>query len=247
MPVLVLDGEELVGAKQNRIVNVTILVPPWSELVIPVSCIEAGRWSYSRADFVAPGRVLNPGIRSMKTESVTEDLKKRKKHFADQGAVWNEIQEALCALNANSPTMSFSDGFAARSDEIQLYLSAFTPQPGQVGMISRIADEIVSLELFGSECSFARAFAKLVRGIALQAISTIGPNDSRQTTIDLQFLAAVLNAPGRRFPGVGLGEEIRIEGDEVAGAALELDGTLIHLFAYPRTRTRVHCADELAL
>lgn len=42
-PVLILDGEELVGAKQNRIVNVTVLVPPHSEIVIPVSCIEAGR------------------------------------------------------------------------------------------------------------------------------------------------------------------------------------------------------------
>src|SRR5262245_59069715 len=38
-PVLILDGEELVGAKQNRIVNVTNLVPPHSEIVIPVSCI----------------------------------------------------------------------------------------------------------------------------------------------------------------------------------------------------------------
>jgi hypothetical protein len=31
----ILDGEELVGAKQNRIVNVTILVAPQSEVVIP--------------------------------------------------------------------------------------------------------------------------------------------------------------------------------------------------------------------
>jgi ARG and Rhodanese-Phosphatase-superfamily-associated Protein domain len=35
--VLILDGEELVGAKQNRIVNVTILVVTQSEIVIPVS------------------------------------------------------------------------------------------------------------------------------------------------------------------------------------------------------------------
>ena len=35
--VLILDGEELVGAKQNRIVNTTILVAAYSTLVIPVS------------------------------------------------------------------------------------------------------------------------------------------------------------------------------------------------------------------
>ncbi len=43
--VLILDGEELVGAKQNRIVNTTILVAVRCTMVIPVSCVEQGRWT----------------------------------------------------------------------------------------------------------------------------------------------------------------------------------------------------------
>ena len=35
-PVLLLDGEELTGAKQNRVVNLTILAPPGRTTVIPV-------------------------------------------------------------------------------------------------------------------------------------------------------------------------------------------------------------------
>jgi hypothetical protein len=42
-PVLLVDGEELIGAKQNRIVNLTILVPARHTLPIPVSCVEQGR------------------------------------------------------------------------------------------------------------------------------------------------------------------------------------------------------------
>lgn len=42
--VLIIDGEELVGAKQNRIVNTTILVGKQREVLIPVSCVEQGRW-----------------------------------------------------------------------------------------------------------------------------------------------------------------------------------------------------------
>src|SRR6266849_5450815 len=45
-PVFLMAGEHLVGAKQNRVLNASILVPARSELPIPVSCVEAGRWSY---------------------------------------------------------------------------------------------------------------------------------------------------------------------------------------------------------
>ena len=43
-PVLILDGEQLVGARQNRTTGRTILVAAASETRIPVSCMEQGRW-----------------------------------------------------------------------------------------------------------------------------------------------------------------------------------------------------------
>ena len=43
--VLLYDGEELVGAKQNRILNVSVLVGAGAKLPIPVSCVEQGRWA----------------------------------------------------------------------------------------------------------------------------------------------------------------------------------------------------------
>ena len=57
VPVLLLDGEELAGAKQNRVLNTTILVPKMSELIIPVSCTEEGRWSWSSPEFTGVLRV----------------------------------------------------------------------------------------------------------------------------------------------------------------------------------------------
>src|SRR5205809_200966 len=43
--VLLYEGEELLGAKQNRIVQRSVLVPARSSLKIPVNCVEQGRWS----------------------------------------------------------------------------------------------------------------------------------------------------------------------------------------------------------
>ena len=49
--VLFLEGEELVGAKQNRILNTSVLVAAHSKIKIPVSCVEQGRWGYSTRHF----------------------------------------------------------------------------------------------------------------------------------------------------------------------------------------------------
>src|SRR4051794_23147907 len=40
--VLLYDGEELLGAKQNRILNVTVVVAGQRKIVIPVTCVEEG-------------------------------------------------------------------------------------------------------------------------------------------------------------------------------------------------------------
>lgn len=59
--VLLLDGEELVGAKQNRILNTAVLVRAHSTLEVPVSCVEEGRWRYrSRRFLPAPIRCTPP-------------------------------------------------------------------------------------------------------------------------------------------------------------------------------------------
>ena len=58
--------------------------------------------------------------------------------------------------------------------------------------------------------------------------------DANPPLEDHQFLSIVLSAPGDRFPAVGLGEELRFDTSEIGGGALELEGALIHLFAFPQ-------------
>src|SRR5260370_31087384 len=53
--VLFLEGEELVGAKQNRILNTSVLFPAKSKIKIPVSCVGQGRWAYTSRRFGSGG------------------------------------------------------------------------------------------------------------------------------------------------------------------------------------------------
>jgi hypothetical protein len=65
--VLLLDGEELAGAKQNRVLNTTILLQENSETIIPVSCTEQGRWAYATMEFSESGNIMNRSVRSKKS------------------------------------------------------------------------------------------------------------------------------------------------------------------------------------
>ena len=76
-PVLLLDGEELIGAKQNRVLNTTVLVAAHGRLTIPVSCVEQGRWAYASRRFAAGDSSLYASVRARKAEHVTRSLRGR--------------------------------------------------------------------------------------------------------------------------------------------------------------------------
>jgi hypothetical protein len=48
LPLLVYEGEEVLGAQQNRTFDVSALVPADERIVVPVTCVERGRWDHAR-------------------------------------------------------------------------------------------------------------------------------------------------------------------------------------------------------
>ena len=73
--VLIIEGEELIGAKQNRIVNSSFLITGKTEVVIPVSCVEEGRWSYDTERFHSEERIMAPTMRAMKAQQVNYSVR----------------------------------------------------------------------------------------------------------------------------------------------------------------------------
>jgi hypothetical protein len=95
LALFLLDGEELIGAKQNRIVNLSILIPAESTHTIPVSCVEAGRWDYRSRDFASSDRVFFSRGRARKAADVTEHLSEAGYRGTNQSAVWDDVSDAL--------------------------------------------------------------------------------------------------------------------------------------------------------
>ena len=85
--ILILDGEELEGAKQNRVLNTSLLVPGKSQLIIPVSCTEQGRWSRISPEFKNSEKMLFSKARVNKMETVHKSLKQNRMFHSNQGEI----------------------------------------------------------------------------------------------------------------------------------------------------------------
>src|SRR5690348_10022468 len=48
LPLLLYEGELILGARQNRTIDAPCLVPKGTDLRVPVSCVEQGRWEYGK-------------------------------------------------------------------------------------------------------------------------------------------------------------------------------------------------------
>jgi len=110
VPVLLLDGEELVGAKQNRILNASILAPAEADMLLPVSCVEAGRWRYSTHSFRAAEHALFAKARARKAARMAAMHRDRRavggstahavalQFDADQHEVWSDVSGKLSRM-----------------------------------------------------------------------------------------------------------------------------------------------------
>src|SRR5262249_10015153 len=84
--------QELQGAKQNRVLNASILVTPRSKLVLPVSCVEEGRWRYKTRHFTSSGSHSSTKLRHVLKKTVSRSARGGEGHASDQGAVWKEVE-----------------------------------------------------------------------------------------------------------------------------------------------------------
>src|SRR3954471_13186757 len=109
--VLFLEGEELRGAKQNRVLNTSVLVAAHSKTRIPVSCVEQGRWRYRSRHFVSGDSHSSPKLRHILKKSSYESMKAGHGYTSDQGAVWGEVQRQMDSLGSSSDTSAMSDTY----------------------------------------------------------------------------------------------------------------------------------------
>jgi len=230
VPVLLVEGEHILGAKQNRTLNVSVLVGAGRTVEIPVSCVEAGRWGAPAATRLAP-RHSPSSVRRHKTSSVARSARTTRRRTSDQAGVWAHVSHLEHRFEALSPSAALDDVFEHRQADLADTVASLEPVEDQVGVVVAVGGRIEALDLFDRPDTLAAFWEGLVNGYALDALDlTTDPEVPAEEA--RVFLAEVAAADVERQPGVDLGTDLFLEGPTVTGVGLEWDGALRHLAAF---------------
>jgi len=215
--VLFYEGEELVGAKQNRIVRGTVLIAAKTATKLTVHCVELGRWSFSSPRFAPAPRAAYPELR--RAQRVGQD------------AVWAEIGVKQRRMRSVSETEAAEQLYLDNRRSLDECLEALPRADGQAGALVGIGGRIACLDYVSRSDVFAGLYGKLLRGYALSAIESPASLPLRKAEVG-RFLGELEVA--ERIPGAARGLGVHGELTEyVVGSELTVAGEVIALTAFP--------------
>ena len=247
-PVYVMDGQELVGAKQNRILNTDVMVPAHTTVTIPVSCVEQGRWRMMSRNFIT-GKSSSYLSRHGKSARVHKSLKETKRHLADQSAVWNEVADTLKLCNVASPTGALSDAYAAHDAKLVEFRQSLRMPETAVGLAVLRGGKVMGIDLFDRHSTLQHVWTLLLDSYAIDfitdAVDPSKPEASDEAKLIRQALDRAAAAKWEAFDPPGLGKDWRLEDDQLVGSALVCGGggddgsddVVVHLQLFPKVLT----------
>ena len=237
-PVLVVEGEELIGAKQNRIVNVSFLVAGKTGVVIPVSCVEQGRWRYDSVQFASGKKMMHASLRRVSQQDVAYSIQRGEGYRSDQGRIWDDIQEKSVRMEAPSPTGAMAEIYDSYDERLTEFTQAFQLIEWQVGAIFAIDGQVLGLECFGCYDTFTLFFEKLVKSYALDALDRFEKvkTDSVPPEKARRFIKSAMKSNGEDHPSLGQGANMTFESRTVSGAALVEGNRLLDLSAFRKEK-----------
>ncbi|MDH4210411.1 MAG: hypothetical protein OEV79_03065 [candidate division WOR-3 bacterium] len=222
-PLLMLDGEEIIGSLQNRIVADSTLVTARATSEIPVICAEEGRWEDIGS--FQTGYCSYPTIRAILSRRGKEGNGLQKK-------IWNEIERKLTVTRTLSTTSSMHDIYNNLEDEVTRYLEDFESlAPETIGFVGVAGRKILGCDMFLNYATYRKFERKLARSYALDAI------EHRKTSggqVDTHaFLDDIFNSVNKKTFSKDT-HHFSLRDKRVAGQGFFSDGHVIHLSVFPR-------------
>lgn len=258
-PVLVIEGELLVGAKQHRTIHTTILIDRKSETVIPVACVEAGRWeNVPLARFGLSSSFAHSSLRSQKLRYVAEmrmEMGAEESARAGQAAypvnqsqVWQEVGNVLQDAEVSSETSSAEEVYSKMKEANDLPKYDFDYPEDCTGLAVAVDGHLIAVDCFGRADTMKKVFGRLVQGYAAEALRSdflkaSGKSSASEAAPHRQvpaerdqvktFLDEVAAGDPQAVPGIALGTDIRAQAADWSAAILGHQDAVLHAELFP--------------
>ena len=227
--VLFLEGEELKGAKQNRVLNTSVLVAARSKTPIPVSCVEQGRWRYRTRHFSSGESHSSSQLRRHLKESVTRSLKAGHGHTSDQGAVWAEVGRQMAALGSTSETAAMADTYERHQGRLDEFRERLPYVEGASGVAVAVGPKVVAVDVFDKPSTCRKVWDRLLSGVVMDALEAGQPGEVAEAAAVEGLLSRLRAASWEPAPAVGEGQEYRSDSVPSAHASsLALGDSVLH-------------------
>ncbi len=238
--VLLLDGEELCGLKQNRVLGTTVLMPAKSRLTIPVSCSEAGRWSpLDSVRASTPEALMARSGRVNKMRATQRNPKahgpRSQRYRIDQQQVWASIRTLQQKLGVTSKTEALRDIYIAKKEAIAEYIAAFENAHVGQGIVVWLNGRLVGMELLSLRRGYAAIREQLLRSYIIDALRLHEgiALPAHPMTVE-HFIKRCTQGKGRGMRSVGLGVDVRYSGESgFVGSCLVHDSEVVHASFFP--------------
>jgi ARG/rhodanese/phosphatase superfamily protein len=227
--VLFIEGEELQGAKQNRVLNTSVLVAAHSKTPIPVSCVEQGRWRYRGRGFSPSGSHSSSKLRRLLKQSVTGSLKAGEGYTSDQIGVWKEVTRQMTSLGSSSPTSAMADTYKAYQERLAEFRDRLKYVEGATGVAVAVGKQVVALDLFDKPSTCAKVWDRLLTGVVMDSLESDKVEQIAEVADVESVLLRLRGTAWEPAPAVGEGSEFRCEADpQTHASALVFDEILLH-------------------
>jgi len=236
-PVLLVEGEVLLGMKQTRVLNITILVPAQTVLLVPVSCVESGRWRAVSEEAIGKAAAhLAPSVRAAKTVTVARSMRSAMTFDSDQQAVWTGVDRILDGHGTDAPSRSYADLVVDTTALIDL-ARTITPAPRQLGVLALVAGHVSCVDIFESPRVLAALWSGLLASYQAEALVTrdgeVRRAGERDEAAARRWFRSIAGGSASIGPEIGLGAHVTVVAPHVEVAALVAGGRVVHLSAFP--------------
>ncbi len=224
LPCLLLEGTELRGSKQHRMLNASALIGGGCNARIPVSCVEHGRWR-SDSQKSSSGSHCPPTLRSFLKGSAASP---RRRLGARQIKLWAEIRRKHRALGVASTTEDLSAALEAHRERVEQVQKQIPYPVSANGVAVALGGRLVSIDVLDKPATLEKVWGRVTEGFALDAIENPDAGREVACTEVLAELQRMRSLPWHPVEPVGLGEELRAGNNRMLAGALFFGGVLLH-------------------